>query len=69
MKFEIKIKEQLVNPAQLGAWKEDLELSLDYMYNLVDCMDIDYANRKPILEWIYQSLSFDNIKDCIKRLS
>lgn len=48
--------------------KKNLELSLDYMYNLVDCMDIDYANRKPILEWIYQSMSYENIVDTIKKL-
>lgn len=48
--------------------KKNLELSLDYMYNLVDCMDIAYANRKPILDWIYQSMSYENIVDCVERL-
>ena len=31
-------------------------------------MGIDYANRKPILEWIYQSMSYENIVDTIKKL-
>lgn len=48
--------------------KNNFESSLDYMYNLQDCMAIDYANRKPILDWVYQSLTFDNIIDCVNRL-
>lgn len=48
--------------------KNTFESSIDYMYNLQDCMAIDYANRKPILDWVYQSLTFDNIIDCVNRL-
>ena len=48
--------------------RNTFNLTLEYMYNLVDCMDIDHANKKPILDWVYQSLSFDNIIDCVERL-
>lgn len=48
--------------------KNTFESSIDYMYNLVDCMGIDHTNRKPILDWVYQSLTFDNIIDCVNRL-
>ena len=48
--------------------KNTFESSIDYMYNLQDSMNIDYANRKPILDWIYESLTFDNIIDCVNRL-
>ena len=48
--------------------KNTFDLTLEYMYNLQDCMGIDYVNRKPILDWVYQSLTFDNIIDCVERL-
>lgn len=48
--------------------KNTFETSIDYMYNLVDCMDIDHANKKPILDWIYQSFTFENIVDFVSRL-
>lgn len=48
--------------------KKNLELSLDYMYNIQDCMGIDYTNRKPILDWVYQSLTFKQIVDIITNL-
>lgn len=48
--------------------KNTFELTLDYMYNLQDAMAIEYANRKPILDWVYESLTFDNIIDCVNRL-
>ena len=47
--------------------KNTFEMDIDYMYNLVDRMNIDYNNRKPVLDWIYQSLTFDNIIDTIDR--
>lgn len=58
---------------EIDLWCVDLNrntfnLTLEYMYNLQGCMGIDYANRKPILDWIYKSLSFDNIIDCVERL-
>ena len=48
--------------------KNNFNLTLEYMYNLQDCMGIDYHNRLPILDWVYRSLSFDNIIDCVNRL-
>ena len=48
--------------------KNTFETQIDYMYNLQDCMNIEYANRKPILDWIYESLTYDNIIDCVERL-
>ena len=52
---------------QVSLNKNTFEMDIDYMYNLVDSMNIDYENRKPILDWIYQSLTFDNIIDSINR--
>ena len=48
--------------------KTTFESSIDYMYNLPDCMAIVNPNIKPILDWVYQSLTFDNIIDCVNRL-
>ena len=48
--------------------KNNFNLTLEYMYNLQDGMGIDYHNRLPILDWVYQSLSFENIVDIINRL-
>lgn len=48
--------------------KNTFETSIDYMYNLVDCMGIDHANRKPILDWVYESFTFENIVDFVNRL-
>ena len=41
MKFEIKIKEQLVNPVQLGAWKEDLDYG-DFEMTVGEVEDGEY---------------------------
>ena len=49
--------------------KNTFETSIEYMYNLVDGMGIDHANRKPILDWVYQSLTFKQIIDIITNLT
>ena len=48
--------------------KSTFESSIDYMYNLQDDMAIEHSNRIPILNWIYNSFTYENIIDFINRL-